>query len=672
MTSFRLITPRSPATAVSTVGDATTSGSTGAASAVPGGAAGGRLSGLDGLRGLAVTLVVVYHLFPPALTGGFIGVDIFFVISGFLITGLIVAEHERTGRFSPGRFWVHRARRLLPALVPLVLVSCTAAWLIGGDVLVGLGWKLLGTATFGYNWVSMATHSSYFDSSQPELLRNLWSLAVEEQFYLLWPLLLLALLRLRHPRLRLAVVLLLAAASAVWMGALFRAGTDPTRVYFGSDTHSFGLLIGAALALLLRARSAGTAPDAGRPTAPTAGRTVRPWAGAGALAALLAAAIWMPDDATATYRGGLVLVSLLAAVVIWAGIAPGRFGRMLDARPLRYLGERSYGLYLWHWPLLVLIQLVDPFGRGPGAVALTGLLSLLLALGAAAASYRWLESPIRRLGLRGSVAVVLERVTPTPTTAAAPPAHRPTRRHLLVLAGAIAATLVLMSGTVAAVATAPAITSAQAEVLRGQQALERAAAAQAEQAEAAAAGVAAVATRGSTISAVGDSVMLASAAELQAEFPGIAIDAAVSRGMAAAPAILQAQRDAGALRPVVVVGLGTNGPIEPADLAAIVRVIGPSRELIVVNAFADRAWTQGVNDELAEFSAHRSRVALADWSSAIAPHVDVLAGDGIHPGPTGGAIYADAVATALDGLTGAPDARAPGADTLQAFHPQPR
>jgi peptidoglycan/LPS O-acetylase OafA/YrhL len=656
MTSSPRLQPSSPATAVST-------------GQIPVAPAARRLSGLDGLRGLAVTLVLVFHLFPPLLGGGFIGVDIFFVISGFLITGLIVTEREHTGHFSPGRFWRRRARRLLPALVPLVLVCCTAAWLVGGDVLVGLGWKMLGAATFSYNWVSLSADTSYFGVGAPELFRNLWSLAVEEQFYLVWPLLLLLLLLLRRPGLRLALVAALAAASAVWMGLGFQPGTDPTRVYYGTDTHSFGLLIGAGLALLLRLRRPGTADALPAPADPSAARralaAIRPWWGAAGVAGLLGAAVWLPDNAAITYRGGLAAVSVLTAVVIWAGVADGWFGRMLDTAPLRYLGERSYGLYLWHWPLLVLLQLVAPFGRGPAGVVGTGALALVLSLVIAAASYRWLEIPIRRLGLRAGLARVWAPLVGTA------PRIGSRRRAVtsLVVAGTV--TLALVAGTAASVLLAPALTSAQAEVLRGQQALaraEKAAAAQAvTDAAAQAAGLSAVATRGSQITAVGDSVMLASAAELQAEFPGITIDAAVSRGMRAAPEILAAQRAAGTLRDVVVVGLGTNGEISPADLAAIMRVIGPTRELIMVNAFADRDWTAGVNAQLADFSTHRSRVALADWHDAIAPHVDVLAGDGIHPGPTGGAIYADTVAAALDSLVDAPANRGPGADTLQAF-----
>lgn len=598
-----------------------------------------RLAGLDGLRAVAVAAVVVYHFFPDVLAGGFVGVDVFFVISGFLISGLLVAEHGRTGRVSLARFWQRRVRRLVPPLVPLVLLSATIAWLIGGDVLVGLGWQVFGASTFGYNWVSIANNTSYFAAGQPELFRNLWSLAVEEQFYLVWPLLLLALLLIRSPRVRLALVGLLAVASAVLMGVLYQPGADPTRVYYGSDTHSFGLFAGAALALLLRRPSgeAGQFPRA------------RPWLGLAALAGLLAAMLWLHDDGGAAYRGGLAAVSLLTAVVIWAGVRGGRFGRRLDAAPLRYLGERSYGIYLWHWPVLVLVQAAWPSdGQAGQAAAPIGALAAALTLIAAGSSYRWLEQPIRRLGLRGSIRWVASLA-----------ARSPGRRQV-VLAMAVVA-LLLAVGTTAALASVPAASSAQSEIERGQEALDAAARAAAKAAKAA---TPVPIPGGDMITAVGDSVMLASAPELQAAFPGIAIDAKVSRGMLSAPEILSTLARAGTLRPVVVVGLGTNGPIAHSDLASIQRVIGPDRELIMVNAFADRNWTKGVNESLADFSARNRLVELANWHDAVAPHADALAGDRIHPGPAGGRIYAACVGTALQRLADLPPLRVPGVNRL--------
>src|SRR5690554_7040786 len=165
-----------------------------------------RFAGLDGLRAIAVLTVILYHLAPNAMPGGFLGVDIFFVISGFLITSLLLSDHGGSGRIRLGHFWRRRARRLLPALGVLLLVCCTAAWALGGDVLVGLGNQVLGATTFSSNWLSIAADRSYFDETTPELLRNLWSLAVEEQFYLLWPLVVLLLLLVRWNWLRVTIV----------------------------------------------------------------------------------------------------------------------------------------------------------------------------------------------------------------------------------------------------------------------------------------------------------------------------------------------------------------------------------------------------------------------------------------------------------------------------------
>ena len=183
-----------------------------------------RLSGLDGLRAIAVLAVIAFHFLPDSVKGGYVGVDVFFVISGFLITGLLVRERSGVGRISLGGFWARRARRLIPALI-LVVAACSAtALFIGGDVLVGLGSQVLGAATFSSNWIAIAQGQSYFDATTPELFRNLWSLAVEEQFYLLWPLALLLLLLVRNRYARACIALALAAASAVAMALLALPG----------------------------------------------------------------------------------------------------------------------------------------------------------------------------------------------------------------------------------------------------------------------------------------------------------------------------------------------------------------------------------------------------------------------------------------------------------------
>jgi peptidoglycan/LPS O-acetylase OafA/YrhL len=597
-----------------------------------------RLAGLDGLRAIAVLLVVVYHLFPESwLRGGFVGVDVFFVISGFLITTLLLREIGASGRIRFLRFWRRRARRLLPALLALLTVCSTVAWLIGGDVLVRLGPQLLGAVTFSYNWISIAGGGGYFSDSTPELFRNLWSLAVEEQFYVVWPLLLPLVLLIPRVRVRVIVILAASAASAVWMGVVVLSGTDLTRAYFGTDTHAFGILLGVALAFGLH----GMRGERAWMRHPLA-RVGAASAGVLALAGLVAVATVPESPTLVSFPGTIAAASLLGAVVVVAGLWPGAgFGRVLDVAPLRWIGDRSYGIYLWHWPLLVLLMAGFQGAATSTEVPLAiGVAALVLTFAAAELSARFLETPVRRHGFRGAFRRLGQAMTGRPQT------------RFGAIAGVVAGLLVL-GGTSAALAAAPHATSSESAIDAGAAAVAEAGAApDGTPDEPVAApvppGPSPVPITGDQITAVGDSVMLASAPSLLARFPGIQIDAEVSRGMWKAPGILQGLADRGELRPFVVVALGTNGPIEAAALDEIERVIGPDRHLILVNAFAPRDWIDGVNGELRSYADSHADVHIADWSAAISGRTDLLAGDRIHPGNAGGQVFADAVAAAID------------------------
>ena len=577
------------------------------------------LRGLDGLRAVAVIAVIAYHLLPRSAVGGFVGVDVFFVISGFLITGLLIREHDAVGRISLRRFWARRARRLLPALVLVVVVCSSVASGIGGDVLVGLGRQVLGAATFSSNWLFIAEGVSYFDATTPELFRNLWSLAVEEQFYLLWPLAMLLLLRLPNRGLRAGLAGALAVASAVAM-AVFAAG-DGTRVYYGTDTHAFGLALGAALAFMVQGRF--LAVD----RTPAALRVLLPITGLLALGGVVAIALLLPEDAPFTTRGGLALTAVLTGVVILG--ATGRsswLGRALDVAPLRWVGERSYGLYLWHWPVLVLLQ-----AAYPDAVAWWALpaAALLLTVAAAALSYRYVERPIRRSGFRAA----LRWLTAGP-------------RKVIAAATAIAlcATVAL---TATAIAADPGAGEAQSAIEAGQQSLAQPGFALAPRRPQPTA-------TGDQIVAIGDSVMLAAAPELQAALPGIAIDAAVSRQMSDADELVAQLVASGGMRPVLVLGLGTNGWIDAATLDAVLELLPRETRLIVVNVQAPRDWTPEVNSILSDFARRERDVELCNWHDSIQPHLDVLASDDIHMGPAGARIYTAALQDALQRLAETP------------------
>lgn len=605
-----------------------------------------RFAGLDGMRAIAVMLVVLYHLFPPALLpGGFVGVDVFFVISGFLITSLLLREQLSTGRTALGRFWQRRARRLLPALAVVVVVCSALAWIVGGDVLVDLDAQVLGAAVFGYNWVSIAGGGGYFAAATPELFRNLWSLAVEEQFYMLWPLVFPLFLLLPRAWARTAAAFALAAASAGWMGVVVSFGGDVTRAYFGTDTHAFGLLLGVGLAFLLAPLFRATAPAtrARWMSAPLA-RHATGAAGVLALAGLVGLAAVPQGDSVAAFPGALLTASLLSAVAIVAGVWPGSWlGRALDVRPLRWIGDRSYGIYLWHWPLLVLaVAAFAPEATVAAAPLWIGIGVLGATAAASVLSFRYIETPVRRHGFRTSAGMLLARLRSGPGA------------RLRGLGVALAGALVL-TGAGAAIAVSPDETSAEAAVAAGRAALAKALretpapiAPAPSETDAAAAPSAEVS--GDEISAVGDSVMLASAGGLVERLPGIEVDAEVSRSMWTGPAIVDELAATGRLRPYVVVALGTNGPVDPATLEDLADTVGPKRSLVLVNAYAPRDWIPGVNAELAAFAEDHRNVIVADWSGAIASHEDLLAGDRIHPGDAGGRIFADTVAAAVDEL----------------------
>ncbi|GAB2560043.1 acyltransferase family protein [Leucobacter ruminantium] len=641
-----------------------------------------RFGGLDGLRAVAVALVLVYHLFPDLLPGGFLGVDVFFVISGFLITSLLLRELDMHGRIDLVGFWRRRARRLLPALGLALLVTTSLAWTVGGDLLVGIGRQIAGAAFFVSNWVYVAAGADYFTRDNPELFRNTWSLAIEEQFYILLPLLLLLLFRLRGRRARSVLLIALGTASACWMAVLSLLGADPTRIYFGSDTHTFGLLLGAgAAALLHRPPEPPVSPDSLRASGSAAAvpAALRRKTGVAAqlgwmVAALAGLAVlgWLaatlPEASPISFHGGFQLATLASLVVVCAITRPRAWiGRALDVQPLRWVGERSYGIYLWHWPLLIVFAAAFGEGVEPWIV---GLVTLVLTIVVAALSYRYVERPIRRIGLVKSCKRAFSIRTQTP-------------RHRVVAISLGLVILLTLPATAYAIATAPRLSSAAEAIARGQAALDRQAetdenadgsATDGSNGEDAAAGSASkgegstksegkgstegegpakpappIAPEGRDITAIGDSVMLASLPELTETFPGIAVDAAVSRGFGAGVGIAQGASQQGSLRRVVVAGLGTNGTVQPEELDALHQVTG-DRPLVLVNAYGERDWIPGVNQQLADYAAAHRGVVVADWAGSVNGVDGALAGDGIHPNPSGGEIYAEAVQRALEEL----------------------
>jgi peptidoglycan/LPS O-acetylase OafA/YrhL/lysophospholipase L1-like esterase len=344
---------------------------------------------LDGLRALAILTIMLYHGQVPWPRGGYLSVDLFFVLSGFLITTLLVAEWRARGRIDLAGFWSGRARRLLPALLALLAgIAAYAALLASAARLTAVRWDALSTLLYVANWRFALTHLSYFDQfGDASPLTHMWTLGIEEQYYLVWPLLLIAGLRLTKGNLRALLAWTLAAAlgSATLMALLYRPGTDPSRLYYGTDTRAQALLLGGALAfaLALRARPL--------PSGLVLALTVVGFGG------YLAMLVLIPDTAHWMYLGGFLVAALGCAATIAAATQQGGWvQRLFSVWPLPQVGRISYGLYLWHWPIYVVLSPERTHLHG------TALLALRFAATFVAAnlSYHLLELPVRRGALR--------------------------------------------------------------------------------------------------------------------------------------------------------------------------------------------------------------------------------------------------------------------------------
>ncbi len=349
------------------------------------------VAGLDGLRAIAVLAVIAYHLNFSWAKGGKLGVGVFFTLSGYLITDLLLEHWRRNGSLGLRNFWVRRARRLLPALFVMLATVSVLAAIFDASYLAEVRKQVFAAALYISNWWTIVDHGSYFAQFAPPLpLDHLWSLAIEEQFYLVWPWLLwLGLRFVRSPAWLSSLALVAALASAVAMAALYHAGDDPTRVYEGTDTRAFELLFGIALAFVwpssaLRARITEGA------------RNLLDGAGAAGLAVIFILIATTGSYAPFLYRGGFVILAIATAVVVAVVVHPAsRLGVLLGWGALRWVGVRSYGIYLWQWPIIVF---TNPAGggvnllRGAGQVAATLLVASL--------SWKWIEEPIRRRGFK--------------------------------------------------------------------------------------------------------------------------------------------------------------------------------------------------------------------------------------------------------------------------------
>jgi peptidoglycan/LPS O-acetylase OafA/YrhL len=615
-----------------------------------------RLPGLDGLRALAITAVLAFHLDPSWLPGGFLGVDVFFVVSGFLITTLLVREHARAGHVDLPGFWTRRARRLLPALLVCVPASVLLARLTEGDLLVGVERQVLGAATFTSNWLEIAAGSDYFAATAPALFTNLWSLAVEEQFYLVWPIVTLLLLRLvRRAEGRAAVALGLAVLSAVLMAVVLDPG-HPTRVYYGTDTHVSGLMIGAALAF------AWAAPHRAW-TRTAAWARHRRTVVAASLATLAALLVAVDEDSALTFRGGILLASTATAGLVLGVVdRPGRLRAVLEVPAARWLGSRSYGIYIWHWPVFLVIGQDLPVQPGGGAYLLTRAWCVVVTLALADLSHRFVETPVRRLGFAGAGGALAARLRTLGT---------PRARVLCGVATALVVALV------AVVLTAPERTSTEELLRANEAALAASASTTSSTAPPSASPTGPAPSRagprptaspastpvhsagtvkqdwsmptGAEIDAFGDSMLVGASNAMRYYFPKVRMDARSNRRWSQAPGLVAARGDS--LRRAVVLAFGTNFGTDEKALRRVLDQLGPDRMVVVVTVHGRFARVAADNAELRRIVGGLDNVAVAEWDDAVAGTSGMLQSDGIHPSLRGAHLYSATVRKAFATLS---------------------
>ena len=605
---------------------------------------------LDGLRALAVIAVVIYHMNATALQSGLLGVTIFFVLSGYLITGLLIREWSTTKKINLPQFWLRRVRRLFPAIVFVLLGTIVLTGVFAPDMLTKLRNDIVAALLFFTNWWYIFQDVSYFEAmGAPSPVTHFWSLAIEEQFYLIWPPLLLLLFSKRVKKRHIQLGLLVAAiASAAAMAILYSPQADPSRVYYGTDTRAFSLLIGAFLAFEFPpARVNGH----GRQGFTARDRKIALGVGSAALAGILVMMVAVNGYSPFLYYGGIALLSLLAGALIIT-LADGRspLARFFALRPLVWIGKLSYSIYLWHYPLLLLMNPRNFTGETPW-FAYVGQALVILAV--SAISYYVVETPLRK----GAIGKAIKGIREKQLTVGEYALHHAVQLGAgCILAVAAIVCLIAVPPTAtqqntqleSAVVTPEAPPEDAPEAPEERTVEEMLASTEGE--------TPADKARNTDFLLIGDSV---SAALSDSDgygyfgdaFPRATLDAAIGRQLYTAKDVYWQHVDNGWNGPVVIFEMGTNGPATADDVREMVESVPADKHVYLMNVRSPDP-LQDINNALLQQAAdEHENVRIIDWHAASAGHDEYFDGDGTHlTAGDGCQAYIELIAGALEGL----------------------
>ncbi|MFT8362807.1 MAG: acyltransferase family protein [Sporolactobacillus sp.] len=578
------------------------------------------MPGLDGLRALAIIGVVFYHLGIPMFGGGLLGVSLFFVLSGYLITDLLNFEWTSKGKIDLKTFWLHRIRRLFPALLTTVSILFLWVGLFNPQLFVTFKSDALAALFYVSNWWYVFHQQSYFASyAHPSLLLHFWSLAVEEQFYLIWPIVLIFCLKRSDSRQRILLITLIGTGiSALLMALLYHPGSDPSRVYYGTDTRAFSILIGTSLAFVWPSwRLSGNLSQTAK--------WILDILGIGSVIAMIVMMTHVQEYDDFLYRGGLLLFSIFAGIAIGAITSPAtKLGWVFSWGPLRWIGERSYAIYLWHYPIIMLVtnNLASLFVQ-----ILFRMFSLILLLLIANCSYKYIENPIRH----GAIGQGWERLKCSSVWIE--------KRRKVMAIFTLSLLLILLCfsafthwATLRATQNAPTIhhslTRSIAHRTHSSGKNEKTHPAKRDNRSVTALSRTSKINR--PVVVIGDSVLLDLKPDISAAMPHAIIDGQIGRHMTDALPIVHYLKSEGKLSHIVIIELGTNGPFSLQDLQRVIHQIGHNHLIVLVNTRVPRSWQFSVNQSLAQMASHYSNIRLADWYTLSAGHWDYFAPDQVH------------------------------------------
>ncbi|EME7720144.1 acetyltransferase [Staphylococcus pseudintermedius] len=586
------------------------------------------MPGLDGVRAVAVIAIIIYHLNPQWLSGGFLGVDTFFVISGYLITSLLLTEYHNTGKIELMSFWLRRVKRLIPAVLFLVMGVIVLSLIFMPTEIQKVRADSIAAIFYVSNWWYIMQNVDYFEQFAVQPLKHLWSLAIEEQFYLVFPIVLLSLLSfIRLLKSIRIIFLILLVISMIAMMVLYVPNENVARVYFGTDTRIQTLLMGVLLALVWP-------PFQLKAKVNRQMRTMIDTAGVVGLAILFICFKFVSETNSILYYGGFFLISTVTLLVIASSVHPsGYFAKFLGNKVFTFIGSRSYSLYLWHYPIIVLIHHQFVQGQIPPLVYVVEILLMVLM---AEFSYKFIEQPFRKEGFNIFAFNHLKNWR-----------SQKVLRTWLVIILLIPTLLVMVGGfNRFAQKNSTRVTEVNTEEIDKliTQPLPL------PQLE-----IDGFVVKGNKQKyaswkplLIGDSVMVDIGDYFRSFVPKADINGKVGRQLVEATSLAKRQyqsyRDK---NDIVVLELGTNGDFTEEQLNSLLEQFGEA-DIYLVNTRVPRSYESHVNQVLAKAAKKRANVTLVDWYSRSENHTEYFAPDGIHLQPPGVRALTNSIIQAIE------------------------